>query len=115
MRAECHASTFMREMNGTHAAWRVRPRVIVVVPLAAVAALLVLWSRPRIVPGMQAVVAASAALDYRPSLARLSGGFPYRDVTPRLRGGDNAHPSRALASLWAVIERLRQDGGERHA
>ena len=34
---------------------------------------------------------------------------------PRLRGGNDAGSSSAAASLWAVIERLRQDGGERHA
>jgi tetratricopeptide (TPR) repeat protein len=103
-------------MNGKHVAWMLRPRVILAVPLAAAAALLVLWSHRHVAAnGMQAVVAASAALDYRPSLARLSGDFAYRDVKPRLRGGNDAGSSPTPASLWAVIERLRADDGERHA
>jgi tetratricopeptide (TPR) repeat protein len=116
MRAQCHASTFMAEVNAAGVAWTLKPRVVVAVLLAAAAALLVLSSRPRVAAsGMQAVVAASAALDYRPSLARLSGDFPYRDVKPRLRGRDSAELRAASASLWAVIERLRQDGSESHA
>jgi tetratricopeptide (TPR) repeat protein len=105
----------MADVNGTRVAWMLKPRVLLAVPLVAAAALFLLWSRPHVVTsGMQAVVAASAALDYRPSLARLSGDFPYREVKARLRG--RAREDRfASASLWAVIERLRQDGGERHA
>jgi len=104
----------MREVNGTRVAWTNKARVLLAVPLSA--ALLVVWSQRRVAAnGMQAVVAASAALDYRPSLARLSGDFPYRDVKQPLRGGNDAGSSPALASLWAVIERLRQDGGELHA
>ncbi len=106
----------MAEVNGARVVWTLKRRVLLAVPLAAAAALLVLWSRPRVAAtGMRAVVAAGAALDYRPSLARLSGDFPYRDVKPRLRGGNDAGSSPASASLWAVIERLRQVGGERHA
>jgi tetratricopeptide (TPR) repeat protein len=106
----------MAEVNGARVVWTLERRVLLAVPLAAAAVLLVLWSRPGVAAnGMRAVIAASAALDYRPSLARLSGDFPYRDVKPRLRGGNDAGSSPASASLWAVIERLRQDGGERHA
>jgi CHAT domain-containing protein/tetratricopeptide (TPR) repeat protein len=105
----------MVEVNGTRAVSTLKWRVLLAVPLAAVAALLVaLWSRPG-ANGMRAVVAASAALDYRPSLARLSGDFPYRGLKPRLRGGNDAGSRSVPESLWAVIERLRQDGGERHA
>jgi tetratricopeptide (TPR) repeat protein len=105
----------MADVNGTRAAWMLKPRVLLVVPLVAAAALFVLWFRPRVVAdGMPAVVAASAALDYRPSLARLSGDFPYREVKP-LRGRHQADPRSPSASLWAVIERLRQDGGQHHA
>src|SRR5256885_382412 len=107
MQAECHASTFMGVVNGSRIAWILRPRAVLAVLLAAAATLLVVWSQPRVaVGGMQALVAASAALDYRPSLARLSGDFPYRDVKPRLRGGDDSVSSPASASLWAVIKRL---------
>jgi len=106
----------MGEVNGARVASTRKPGVLLALPLVAAAALFVLWSRARVESnGMQAVVAASAALDYRPSLARLSGDFPYRKVKPRLRGGDDADPSPGSASLWAVIGRLRQDGGERHA
>jgi CHAT domain-containing protein len=106
----------MGEVNGARVLWTIRARMLVTIALAAVAALLVLWLQPRVAAnGMQTLVAASAALDYRPSLARLSGDFPYRNVKPRLRGGDDAHQYPALGSLLAVIERLRQDGAERHA
>jgi len=116
MRAEGHASTYMVEVNGARVFATLKWRVLIGVPLVAAAAFLVLWSRPGVTAnGMQAVVAASAALDYRPSIARLSGDFPYRDVKPRLRGGNEAGSSSAAASLWAVIERFHQDSGERHA
>jgi tetratricopeptide (TPR) repeat protein len=109
----------MAEVNDARVVfWTLKRRVLLAVPLAAAAAttLLLLWSRPSVAANdMQAVVAASAALDYRPSLARLSGDFPYREVKPRLRGENDAGSRPASASLWAVIERLRQDGGERHA
>jgi len=115
MQAECHASTVMTAVNGSRIAWMFKPRVLLAVLLAACAASLVWWSRLNVAPiGMQAVVAAGAALDYRPSLARLSGDFPYRDVKPQLRGREVSSMS-APASLWTVIERLRQDGVERHA
>ncbi|MEA2164470.1 MAG: hypothetical protein QOK37_2597 [Thermoanaerobaculia bacterium] len=104
----------MGEVNGARVPKTIKARVLLAAALAA--ALLVLWSQRRVAAnGMQAVVAAGAALDYRPSLARLSGDFPYRDVKPRLRGGNDAGSRQASTSLWAVIERLRQDGGERHA
>ena len=107
----------MVEVNGARGVWTLTRRVLLAVALAVVVvpALLMVWSRHRVAAsGMQAVVAASAAMDYRPSLARLSGDFPYRDVKPRLRGRNVADPSPVPASLWAVIERLRQDGGGRH-
>jgi tetratricopeptide (TPR) repeat protein len=104
----------MDEVNGTRVAWTLKPRVLLAVPLAA--ALVVLWFWPRgSANGMHAVVAASASMDYRPSLARLSGDFAYRDVKPRLRGDSHADPTRPPASLWAVVERLRQDGSDGHA
>jgi CHAT domain-containing protein/tetratricopeptide (TPR) repeat protein len=110
-----HASTFMVDVNGAPVVWTIKARVLFAVALAAVAASLVLWFRPHAAAnGMQAVVAASAALDYRPSLARLSGDFPYRDVKPRLRGSNVADISPASAALWAVIERVRQDVGGSH-
>jgi hypothetical protein len=106
----------MAEVNGARVVWTLKRRVLLAAALVPAAALLVLWSQRRVAAnGMEAVVAASVALDYRPSLARLSGDFPYRDVKPRLRGGNDAVSSLAPASLWAVIDRLRQDGGERHA
>jgi tetratricopeptide (TPR) repeat protein len=108
----------MPEVNVVRGVWTLKRRVLLALPLAAaaVAALLMLWSKPRVAGnGMRAVIAASVALDYRPSLARLSGDFPYRNAKPRLRGGNDAGSTPASASLWAIIERLRQDGGERHA
>jgi len=104
----------MREVNGARVAWTNTARALLVVPLAA--ALLVLWSHRRVkFDGMQAVVAASADLDYRPTPARLSGDFPYRDVKRRLRGGEEDGSSTPPGSLWSVIKRLREDAGERHA
>ena len=107
----------MDEVNGARIGWTMKARVLLAVALAAAAAaLLVLWShRQAANGGMQAVVAASAALDFRPSLARLSADFPYRDVRPRLRGSNDAASSSLAASLWDVIKRLREGGGDRHA
>jgi CHAT domain-containing protein/tetratricopeptide (TPR) repeat protein len=116
MRAESHASTFMGDVSGTRAAWTFRPRHLLAVPLAAAAVLVVLWSRPpTAVNGMQAVVAASVGLDYRPSLARLSAEFPYRDAMPRPRGRADADPIPHSSAIWALIERLDKEGGDRHA
>jgi tetratricopeptide (TPR) repeat protein len=106
----------MAGVKSTRVAWMLKPRVLLALPVVAAAALFVMWSRPPVVTnGMQAVVVASAALDYRPSLARLSGDFPFREAKARLRGRDHEDPRSASASLWTVIERLRQDAGQRHA
>lgn len=104
----------MRELNGARVASTNKARVLIAVPIALM--VLALWSQRRVAAnGMQAVVEASMALDHRPSRARLSGDFPFREVKPRLRGGDDADSKSVVAPLWDVIKRLRQDGGERHA
>lgn len=95
---------------------RAKSRAVIAVLLAAAAVLGVLWLRARgSVDGMPAVVAASAALDYRPSLARLSGDFPYRDVKPPHRGIDHDDTSAASAPVWALISRLQNEDAGRHA
>ncbi len=69
-----------------------------------------LWS------DMDAVVAASAPLRYRPSLARLSANFSYRTVAPRNRGDANAAIGDPQYSrLWPIIERLVRAPGSGHA
>src|ERR1043166_867397 len=110
MRAECHASTFMGAVSGSRAAWRFRARYLLAVPLAAAAVLVAVWRRPTLeLNEMQAVVAASVGLDYRPSLARLSGNFPYRDVKPQPRGDAGSESTFGASSLWALIGRLQQE------
>jgi tetratricopeptide (TPR) repeat protein len=107
----------MGEVNRPRSAWMSRSRVLLAIALITIAAAaLALWSRARAAShAMRAVVAASAALDYRPSLARLSAEFPYRNVKRRLRSDSGDDTSAASAPLWALIDRLREDGGERHA
>lgn len=116
MRAECHASTFMDEVNGTREAWSFKARYFLALPLAAAAVVAALWFRPPAARnGMQAVLDASMTLDYRPSLARLSADFPYRDVKPSLRGDAEAGSVYGPASVWDVIKRLHEQSGDRHA
>jgi tetratricopeptide (TPR) repeat protein len=106
----------MNEVDGDRVAWKRRLRVLLAVPLAALAVVAVLWLRSHpAVNGMQAVVAASAALDYRPSLARLSADFPYREVKPPQRGADTSDTSAATAPIWALVSKLHDDGGSPHA
>src|SRR3954454_16599147 len=115
MRAECHASTFMNDVDGDRVAWKPRLRLLLVIPLAAAAVLAVLWFRShRGVDGMRAVVAASAALEYRPSLARLSADFPYREVKPAQRGTDTEDTSPASRPVWDLVSKLNDEGGSRH-
>jgi tetratricopeptide (TPR) repeat protein len=116
MQAECHASNVMDDVSGPRAAWSFRPRhLLAVSSLAAAAVLVAVWFRHAGAPdGMQAVVAASMALDHRPSLARLSADFPYRDVRPQPRGDAEAD-SLGPASLWTLIGRLHQESSDRHA
>ena len=106
----------MNDVDGDRVAWTARLRLLVVVPLAAAAVLAVLWFRSHPgINGMRAVVAASAALEYRPSLARLSGDFPYREVKPPQRGSDTADTSPASAPIWALVSKLHDEGGSPHA
>ena len=64
---------------------------------------------------MDAVVAASATLRYRPSLARLSAGFPYRDVAPRTRGSVQLLMSdSAYTPLVQLIPRLQHEPSQHH-
>lgn len=62
-----------------------------VIAVAAAAALALVFLQPireRLSEpaGVRALVAASEALDYRPTDARLAGGFPHRPVQQRMRG-----------------------------
>jgi len=116
MRAECHAGTFMNDVDGDRVAWKPRLRLLVVIPLAAAAVLAVLWFRSHAgINGMRAVVAASAAMEYRPSLARLSGDFPFREVKPAQRGTEAEDTSPATAPVWELVTKLDDEGGNRHA
>src|SRR5436305_1005809 len=75
--------------------------------LAVAALVSVRWIRTS---DMDAVVTASAKLRYRPSLARLSPGFPYREVAPQTRG--NEKPSfldPRFTQLAQVIARLQSE------
>src|ERR1043166_3699819 len=93
-----------------------RLRVLLAVPIAAAAVGGVLWLRLHPARNaMQAVVAASAAMEYRPSLARLSGDFPYREVKPPQRGSDASDTSPASAPVWALVSKLHDEGGSPHA
>jgi CHAT domain-containing protein len=56
---------------------------------------------------MEAVVAASAPLEVRPSLARLSANFPYRQAK---RSGDVTPAAHGSGELWRLIERLQKAG-----
>ena len=114
MRAECHAGTFMNDVDGDRVAWKPRLRLLVVIPLAAAAVLAVLWFRSHAgINGMRAVVAASAAMEYRPSLARLSGDFPFREVKPAQRGTNVKQTivARRLRPPHAVCASGRNQGG----
>src|ERR1700756_1589767 len=117
MRAESHASTFMNEVDGDRVAWNGRRRVLLAIPLAALAVAGVLWLRAHpALEGMQAGVAPRAAFDSRPSLARLSADSPYRDVKPQQRGsGTSDDTSPATAPIWALVSKLHDDGGSQHA
>lgn len=65
---------------------------------------------------MDAVVEASSALRYRPSLARLSAGFAYRPVAPRKRGDvKDAIGDPQYSPLWPLINRLSKESGPRHS
>jgi hypothetical protein len=119
MRAEWHASIFMAEMNGPRGSWTFRPRVLVAVPLAVATALLAVWFQPKLVQllraarGMDGVVAASVALNFRPSPARLSGDFPYRNTKPSVRNGEDGNAPTGTTALWALVEELEKKG-DRH-
>lgn len=91
---------------------RFSPRRIALVSTLAAGVLLTLWYRPRFVKksDMEAVVAASARLDVRPTLARLSANFPYREAKPPVRGTDaDAAEDLGSAEVWGVIGRLQKE------
>jgi|GEM_PF-2032752 len=54
--------------------------------------------------GIEALVAASEGLQYRPTRARMSGAFPYRPVKPVQRGGGR-EDSVALLAIAAQAEK----------
>jgi CHAT domain-containing protein/tetratricopeptide (TPR) repeat protein len=80
-----------------------------------IAAVILVWYAPKLRRpfssnvAMNAVIAASEPLTYRPSLARLSGNFPYRETKPRPRGDGDARSDPALSQLWDVIARFRKE------
>jgi CHAT domain-containing protein len=69
------------------------------------------WSAER---DMDAIVDASMTLRYRPSLARLSGAFPYREPMPPQRriSARRVYDDPSYAQLYAVIARLQREAGE---
>lgn len=89
-------------------------RSVVIFVLAA-AALLTAWYR---VPlqrrlfsqsDMDDIVAAGALLERRPSVARLSADFPYRDASTATQA--RSIEARPPAALTEVIERLQKEAG----
>jgi CHAT domain-containing protein/uncharacterized protein YecT (DUF1311 family) len=103
------ASTRMDETTCPKRDSRAWALTLAFVPVLALGVLLAV--RPRLLSSkgaMDAVVEASAPLDVRPSLARLSANFPYRPAKPLLRanGPDNAD----LGELWRLIDRLQSTG-----
>ena len=85
------------------------------VPAAAVAAIVVIvtstFLRDR--SGMEVVVKASNSLQYRPSTARLSGDFPYRQVAPIYRSAEaDEKLDLSFARLWSVIADIRENAGD---
>ena len=60
---------------------------------------------------MEAVVTASALLDVRPSLARLSADFPYRPAKRPVRGSDvDAAGEPGSGEVWSLITRFLGTG-----
>jgi len=85
--------------------------------LVAVAALLIGLNRFPVRQGyatsdLDAVVAASVPLRYRPSLARLSGDFSFRDAKPRVRVSEKLSFDSTYAQLLTVITRLQMQSGQ---
>jgi tetratricopeptide (TPR) repeat protein len=91
-------------------------RVALISALAAGALLAIRYRAPlewRLSPrsDMEAVVAASALLDVRPSLARLSANFPYRQAKRPVRRSDaDAAKEHGSGELWSLINRLQKAG-----
>lgn len=64
-------------------------------------------------PNIEDVLKASARLDYRPSVARLSGAFPYRQPKPTYRNA--AADDTTLSELPAELVQLAADLEEQNA
>jgi tetratricopeptide (TPR) repeat protein len=90
-------------------------RVSAIAAAALIVVLLgsLLWRRSQSSSDMEAIVAASAPLKYRPSMARLSADFPYREPQPRYRTGsrDDSISEESL-SLLAAAAQIEEDAGE---
>lgn len=104
-----------------------RARRFALVSALVAGALLAMWYRAPLEQrlfsrsDMEAVVSASALLDVRPSLARLSANFPYRQAKRPFRGSDaDAAPEHGSQELWSLIDRIQKAGepaspDQRHA
>jgi len=82
--------------------------------LAAAALLVVLYGpqfRQRLFPtDMDDVVDGGARLRYRPSSARLSANFPYRETKPTLRTAErDTTDDSEYARLWAVTAQIQDE------
>lgn len=90
--------------------------------LAAAAAVALLFIQPiheRLFgpSGMNALVAASEDLTYRPSDGRLAGGFPYKPPKERMRSGESADVEASLqyAALKVLAEAVKDGDGTTRA
>ena len=92
--------------------WTRTPSVLLAA--AALTAVLLLLPQRRMTisrTDMDAVVAAGALLQSRPSPGRLSADFPYRRTKPAVRGSDSEIGREpGVAGVWAVIARLQEEG-----
>jgi tetratricopeptide (TPR) repeat protein len=109
------SETFTSSSQSVRTAWMSRWRRAVTAGTLGIAAVILVWYAPQLRRpfssnvAMNSVIAASEPLTYRPSLARLSGNFPYREPKRRDRGDGVARPDPALSQLWDVIARLRRE------
>ncbi|MCU1349896.1 MAG: hypothetical protein JWO56_2926 [Acidobacteria bacterium] len=95
--------------------WTFTPRRLALGSMLLAGAILALWYRAPLEQrlfarsDMEAVLTASVLLEVRPSRARLSANFPYRQAKARGGGAGVAgkHDSR---DLWTLIDRLERGG-----
>lgn len=87
--------------------WRLMP-IAAALAASVVIVVSVMVLRPR--HDMQEVVEASAPIPYRPSMARLSADFPYKERKPVLRRVEDEQPFDArYAKLQGLVGEIHQD------